>query len=115
MQDKYPPPNGLWRGEIYRHDRIRVAYLSADLRTHAVGILMAGVFEHHDRTRFETIAISHGLDDGSEVRGRLRRASDRFIDVQGKSDSEVASLLRGLEIDIAIDLTGLTASGRLGI
>ena len=76
---------------------------------------MAGVFEHHDRTRFETIAISHGLDDGSEMRGRLMRAFDRFIDVQGKSDSEVASLLRALEVDIAVDLTGLTASGRPGI
>jgi hypothetical protein len=67
MQDRYPPQKGLWRGEIYRHSRIRVAYLSADLRAHPVGILMAGVFEHHDRTRFETIAISHGLDDASSA------------------------------------------------
>ncbi|HMI97150.1 MAG TPA: tetratricopeptide repeat protein [Micropepsaceae bacterium] len=115
MQDRYPAQKGLWRGEIYRHDRIRVAYLSADFRTHPVGILMAGVFEHHDRTRFETIAISHGLDDRSEMRSRLKRAFDRFIDVQGKSDREVASLLRALEVDIAVDLTGLTASGRPGI
>jgi predicted O-linked N-acetylglucosamine transferase (SPINDLY family) len=92
-----------------------VAYLSADLRTHPVGILMAGVFEHHDRARFETIAISYGSDDGSDMRSRLSHAFDRFIDVRGKSDSEVASLLRGLEIDIAVDLTGLTASGRPGI
>ena len=115
MREKFRPRGALWRGEIYNHDRIRVAYLSADLRTHPVSVLMAGVFEHHDRMRFETIAISHGLDDSSEMRGRLRRAFDRFIDVQGKSDSEVASLLRGLEVDIAIDLTGLTASGRPGI
>jgi protein O-GlcNAc transferase len=115
MQDKYPPQKALWRGEIFRHDRIRVAYLSADLRTHPVGILMAGVFEHHDRTRFETIAISHGLDDRSEMRTRLKRSFDRFIDVQGKSDREIASQLRALEVDIAVDLTGLTASGRPGI
>jgi len=115
MQDKFPPRDALWRGEIYRHDRIRVAYLSADLRTHPVGILMAGVFEHHDRTRFETIAISYGPDDDGDMRGRLKRAFDRFIDVRGKSDSDVASLLRALEVDIAVDLTGLTASGRPGI
>ena len=115
MQDKYPPRDALWRGEIYRHDRIRVAYVSADLRTHPVGILMAGVFEHHDRTRFETIAISYGLDDHSEMRNRLKRAFDRFVDVQGKSDREVASLLRALEVDIAVDLTSLTASARPGI
>ncbi|MEA2823677.1 MAG: hypothetical protein QOF03_159 [Alphaproteobacteria bacterium] len=115
MQDKFPPRDALWRGEIYRHDRIRVAYLSADLRTHPVGILMAGVFEHHDRARFETIAMSYGSDDGGDMRSRLKRAFDRFIDVRGKSDSEVASLLRALEVDIAVDLTGLTASGRPGI
>src|SRR5258708_31377789 len=98
MQDKYPPPNGLWRGEIYRHDRIRVAYLSADLRTHPVGILMAGVFEHHDRRRFETIAISYGLEEGGEMRGRLRNALDRFIDVRWNSGHEVASLPHALEL-----------------
>jgi predicted O-linked N-acetylglucosamine transferase (SPINDLY family) len=115
MQDKYPPREPLWRGEIYRHDRVRVAYLSADLRTHPVGILMAGVFEHHDRTRFQTVAIAHGLDDGSEMRSRLKRTFDRFVDVQGKSDRDVASLLRALEIDIAVDLTSLTANARPGI
>jgi hypothetical protein len=38
----------LWQGEVYRHDRIRLAYISPDLREHPVGHLMAGVFEHHD-------------------------------------------------------------------
>ena len=116
MQDKYrPPPQPLWRGERYRHDRIRLAYLSADFRTHPVAIQMAGVFEHHDRARFETVAISHGLTDESEMRARLMRGVDRFIDVQGQSDKDVASLLHEMEADIAIDLTGLTASGRPGI
>src|SRR5262249_27108994 len=49
-------------------DRIRVAYLSADFRAHAVAFLIAGVFDHHDRTRFETIGLSYGADDGSEMR-----------------------------------------------
>jgi predicted O-linked N-acetylglucosamine transferase (SPINDLY family) len=116
MEDKLGPAQPpLWRGEKYRHDRIRVAYLSADFRAHAVAFLMAGVFEHHDRAKFETIAISHGLDDGSQVRARLMRGFDRFIDVQGKSDKDVSVIIRELETDIAVDLTGLTASGRPGI
>jgi predicted O-linked N-acetylglucosamine transferase (SPINDLY family) len=116
MQDKYKTPaHPLYRGERYRHDRIRIAYLSADFRIHPVAILMAGVFEHHDRARFETIAISHGLDDASEMRGRLTGSFERFFDVQGKSDKEVASLIRDMEADIAIDLTGLTGNGRPGI
>jgi predicted O-linked N-acetylglucosamine transferase (SPINDLY family) len=116
MADKHPDTaNPLWRGEIYAHPRIRVAYISADFNAHAVATLMAGVFEHHDRSRYETIAISHGRDDASPMRARLMRAFDRFIDVRDKTDFEIASLLKQMEIDIAVDLTGLTGSGRPGI
>ena len=59
VADRCPPsPSPLWRGEIYRHDKIRVAYLSADFHAHATAFLIAGVLEHHDRSRFETIALS---------------------------------------------------------
>ena len=62
-QDKLPPAaTPLWRGERYAHDRIRVAYVSADFHEHATAYLMAGVFERHDRARFETIGVSFGPD-----------------------------------------------------
>jgi len=116
IADKFAPAaEPLWRGGIYNHQRIRVAYLSADFREHAVSILMAGVFEHHDRRRFETIALSYGLDDGSAMRARLMQSFERFIDVRAKSDLEVAGLIRDLEVDILVDLTGLTASARPAI
>jgi protein O-GlcNAc transferase len=111
-RDKVPPARPLWRGEIYRHDRIRVAYVSADFHAHATSVLMAGVFEHHDRRRFETIAISFGRDDGSRMRGRVKRALERFIDVDGKTDAEIAQTIRELEIDIAVDLKGYTSEAR---
>jgi protein O-GlcNAc transferase len=116
MRDKHPGSERvLWRGEPYRHAKIRVAYVSADFNAHAVATLAAGMFEHHDRAHFEPIAISHGLDDGSALRARLTRAFDRFIDVRNKSDLEVATLIRQLGADIAVDLTGLTGAGRPGI
>jgi protein O-GlcNAc transferase len=108
-----PPP--LWRGERYDHARIRVAYVSGDFRVHPVSMLMAGVFEHHDRTRFETIAISFGPDDRSDIRARVVGAFDHFIDARAKSDFEVATLLRGLEADIVVDLMGPTADCRSAI
>jgi len=114
--DKFKPqPRPMWRGERYGHSRIRVAYLSADFNTHAVATQMAGVFERHDKTRFETIALSHGLDDQSSMRARLEGAFDRFIDVQNMSDFDVATRIRKEEADIAVDLTGLTGRGRPGI
>jgi predicted O-linked N-acetylglucosamine transferase (SPINDLY family) len=113
--DKYPAMPPLWRGERYRHQKIRLAYLSADFRAHATAFLMAGVFEHHDRNRFETIAISYSTDDRSPMRERLMRAFDRFIDVGTRNDAEIARAMREMEIDIAVDLKGYTAESRPGI
>ena len=105
----------LWRGESYGHEKIRVAYISADFRDHAVARLVAGLFEHHDRSRFETTGISLVADDGSAMRQRLRGAFDRFIDADRQSDEPVATLIRRMEIDIAVDLMGFTSGCRPGI
>ncbi len=107
--------NPLWRGEHYRHDKIRIAYLSTDFRAHAVASLIVGIFEHHHKDRFETTAISFGRDDKSETRARIETALDQFIDAQAMSDSEVAALMREMEIDIAIDLNGYTGDSRTAI
>jgi protein O-GlcNAc transferase len=116
VADKYPPsPEPIWNGETYAHARIRLAYLSAELRDHAVAQTIAGVFEHHDRTRFETIAISWGAQDNGPMRTRLADAFEHFIDVEGQSDREVARRLRELEVDIAVDLMGFTGECRPGI
>jgi protein O-GlcNAc transferase len=105
-------PVPVWRGERYGHARIHVAYLSADLNDHPVAHLAAGMFGRHDRSRFETFAISFGPDKPSEMRDRLKGSFDRFIDANRMSDEEVARLLRALEVDIAVDLTGFTGGLR---
>jgi protein O-GlcNAc transferase len=105
----------FWRGERYRHERIRLAYLSADYHEHATAYLAAGLFERHDRARFEVIGVSWGPDDGGPMRRRLARAFDRFIDVRERADEEVARMLRALEVDIAVDLKGHTTGARPGI
>ena len=116
MADECPPAaKPLWRGERYHHDKIRVAYLSTDLRDHAVGFLIVGVLEQHDKSRFETTAISFGIDDKSVTRARMMAAFDEFIDVRDKTDADVAALLKSKEIDIAIDLNGYTGDSRTRI
>jgi protein O-GlcNAc transferase len=116
IQSRVPQPKSLlWSGEVWKHDRIRIAYLSSDFREHATAFLAIELFEHHDRTRFEVLGISYGHDDKSEMRARLVAAFDRFHDVASKSDSDVAQLLRDLQVDIAIDLKGITYSSRPSI
>ncbi len=107
------PP--LSDGRRYGHDRIRLAYLSADFHQHPTSQLMIELFERHDRDRFEVTAIAFGPDDGSAMRKRLQKAFDRFEDVRNLSDLDVARMLRERETDIAIDLNGHTHGARPGI
>ena len=105
----------IWRGERYRHPRIRLAYLSADFHDHATAHLAAGLFEAHDRARFEVTAFSFGPNRPSAIRQRLEAAFERFIDVRQQDDRAVAAQLRALEIDVAVDLKGFTGDARPGI
>jgi predicted O-linked N-acetylglucosamine transferase (SPINDLY family) len=113
---KYPSfKNSTRQSDRYQHARIRVAYLSADFGKHAVGVLLAGVFEQHDRARFETFAISFERHNPSELLARIKNSFDHFIDAADRSDAEVARLLNELEVNIAVDLTGYTKSLRTSI
>jgi predicted O-linked N-acetylglucosamine transferase (SPINDLY family) len=113
----YCPKNAksFWQGERYRHEKIRIAYVSPDFREHPVGHLMAGVFELHDKSRFETIAISLGIDDQSRLRARMLKAFDKFIDVREMGSEQIAQMMRDMEIDIAIDLGGYTSDTRTDV
>jgi predicted O-linked N-acetylglucosamine transferase (SPINDLY family) len=106
---KFPSAaRALCAGVRYQHERIRIAYLSADFHHHATAYLMAELFEKHDRDRFEVSAWSFGQSVEDDMRARLRKAFEHFHEVRGSSDIEVATMLRAREIDIAIDLKGFT-------
>lgn len=116
VADKHPlAPAPLWAKHRHPHDRIRVAYLSADFRDHPVSFLTAGLFEKHDLNRFEPIAISFSPGSDSTMGRRIKAAFGRFIEAYGKSDSAVAALMVDLQVDIAVDLMGITAESRTSI
>ena len=116
VREQCPPaPLALWTGERYRHERIRVAYLSADFREHATSTLAVGLFECHDRSRFDVTAISFGAATPGPMRARVTSAFETFIDVRRMDDHEVADRIRKREIDIAVDLDGFTRDCRTGI
>lgn len=107
-----PSESQRWRGERYHHDRIRIGYFSSDFCNHATSHLMAGLFECHDRSKFETAAISWSPKDPTEMRRRLEASFDRFVEVGDMNDDAVADLIRRLEIDILVDLKGFTGGSR---
>jgi predicted O-linked N-acetylglucosamine transferase (SPINDLY family) len=98
-----------------RSPRIRIGYFSADFRIHPVAYLTAGLFEHHDRSRFELTAFAFGPQSNDVMQARISKSFDRFLDVRQRSDVDVAALARDLRIDIAVNLNGLTEHSRSNI
>jgi predicted O-linked N-acetylglucosamine transferase (SPINDLY family) len=116
IESKFPFNDAL--GPIPKHpksQKIRIAYFSADFRKHAVAYLIAELFELHDKTQFELIGFSFGPTTNDDLRQRLAKSFDQFIEVGNKSDAEVARLSRTLKIDIAVDLNGFTQDSRTGV
>ena len=105
----------MWRGEKYRHRKKRVAFISADFREHPVGYLLIGLIENLDKQNIESYGISVGIRDGSDLYRRYRNGFDHYLDCNDKPSREVARLLRAMEIDVVIDLSGYTSGSRLDI
>ncbi len=106
---------GLKRGTRNRKEKITIGYLSGNFKNHALGYLYLGLLERHDRHAVEVFSYSYGKDDGSECRGKIKRLSDRFVDLQDLDDADAAQLICDDQVDILIDLAGHTEGNRMGI
>ena len=95
--------------------KIRVGYLSGEFRAQATSILMAELFELHDKDRFELFAFDNGWDDASELRTRINNAFDAVIDISRLGDSEAAEIIRRNRIAILVNLNGYFGKARMGV
>ena len=107
--------HGLLPESGRRPGRLRVGYLSGDLCTHAVGLLMPDFLECHDRSQVELFAYCYSPEDGSMVRQRLVAAFDHFTRVAGVDDSAVAAKIAEDDLDVLFDMHALSAGVRPGI
>ncbi|CAN7626127.1 glycosyltransferase [Pseudoduganella sp. LjRoot289] len=96
----------------YAHPKLRVGYLSSDFCSHAVSILTAELYGLHNREEFEVFGFCWSHEDGSPLRARVIAGMDHHIRIGGLSDEEAARLIRSCEIDILVDLHGLTLNAR---
>jgi len=92
--------------------RLRIGYVSSDLREHAVGFAMTDVLETHDKDEFEIFAYYCGISREDGIKQRCRAASDHWLDINDLTDEEAARRIRDDEIDILVDLNGFTKSAR---
>jgi predicted O-linked N-acetylglucosamine transferase (SPINDLY family) len=96
------------------HRRLRVGFVSADLRRHSVAAFMEPLLRARDHSGFELFAY-HNHRGGDEVTDRLRGGFDAWRDIAAHDDEAVFEGIRADGIDILIDLSGLTAGNRLGV
>ena len=116
VNSKYPQNNVL--PEIERQPKslkIQIGYFSADFKDHAVSHLTAGLYELHDREKFEIHAFSFGPDTKDEFNLRIKAGVDHYHDVRSLSNKDIVLLSRSVKVDIAVDLGGFTKNSRTEI
>ncbi|HSH42081.1 MAG TPA: tetratricopeptide repeat protein, partial [Arenicellales bacterium] len=93
---------------------LRIGYISPDFRLHVVRQFFEPVMRVHDTERFEFYCYAEVArpDYATET---LRAVADRWYDIHGVSDSDVAAQIDRDRIDILVDLAGHTANHRLGV
>ncbi|MEQ1617143.1 MAG: N-acetylglucosamine transferase [Terricaulis sp.] len=98
-----------------RGERLRVGYVSSDLRSHAVGYLMVQLFEQHDPMAIEVFAYYCGIPSDDGITQRIKGAVEHWIDIRAMSDDEAAARIAADKIDILVDVNGHTRDARLGV
>jgi predicted O-linked N-acetylglucosamine transferase (SPINDLY family) len=92
--------------------KLRIGYVSSDLRGHPVGYAMSDVTETHDRENFEIFAYYCGINRTDQTQQRIMKAVDHWVDINGLSDDEAATRIVADKIDILVDLNGYTRDAR---
>jgi predicted O-linked N-acetylglucosamine transferase (SPINDLY family) len=92
--------------------RLRVGYVSSDLRDHAIGYLMAELFELHDREKLEVFAYYCGRPDEGALNARIKAAVEHWVDIREMSDEAAAERIAADGVDILVDVNGHTRDAR---
>lgn len=92
--------------------RLKVGYVSADFRRHAVATFFAPLLEAHDRARVEAFCYYNG-PRADDVTASIEAHAEHFVPVSGIPDRALAERIRQDGIDVLVDLSGHTADNRL--
>ncbi len=97
-----------------RGDRIRVGYVSADLRRHPVGDALALVLREHERARFD-VHVFDSTQRIDEATSQLQAIGHSWHRIANLADESVVRLIRNAGIDVLVDLSGHTRDARLSV
>jgi len=95
--------------------RLRIGYVSGDLRNHPVGLQAIALMREHERHEFEVHAYSLVTAEGDACQDEIRRTADAFFDLSALDTMSAVSLVRSHALDIAVDLQGHTVHARMAL
>lgn len=93
--------------------KLRIGYLSADLREHSIAFFMLPVLRHHDHDNVEVHVYCNGPWD--HFTPQLRVLVPHWEDVMELSDEALHQRIRADDIDVLVDLSGYTHGHRMGV
>ncbi len=111
---RHAPTRALSLHERGRSSKIRIGYLSADLREHSVARFIEPIVQNHDRSRFE-VTLYAAVARPDHVTRRLAESVDRIAFVHDLDDDALAARIVADDIDVLIELGGHTAKSRLRV
>lgn len=94
--------------------KLRIGYLSGDLRDHSIAFFLEPLLAHHDRAAFEIHCYSTNRTD-DDITARLKTHADAWVEARDLDDEALARRIGDDGIDILIDLSGRTTQNRLGV
>lgn len=95
--------------------KLRIGFVSGDLRTHPVANFLLPSWNALDRDKFELVAYSTLFMNNDSINQHFRDTSTLWRQVDALSDSELANIIAEDRIDILFDLSGHTAYNRLPV
>jgi len=105
------PVHTIKRGQK-QAGKLRIGYLSSDLREHAVGHLMAEVFSLHDRSKVEVFAYYCGIPANDPMHAAFKSSADHWVSISEMDDVSAAKRIAADGIDILVDVNGYTREAR---
>lgn len=113
--ERFSNPRRRFKERVINPDpnrKLRIGYLSADMRNHSVAHFLAPLLESHDHSVVEVIGFP-SVQRSDNVTERLRKACDEWIPVHSMTDDDVSAVIYKANIDILVELGGHTGDSRL--
>lgn len=96
-------------------EKLRIGWLSSDLRSHSVSKFLMPLIQKYDRSRFEFYCYCPVYSQVDTIQNLIRKNVDKFTFVNEKSDREIAVIIQDDEVDILLELNGFTHGARLEV